>query len=163
MLGRRLPQSFFARDATVVAPELLGTVLRVGGRDAVITEVEAYTQDDPASHSAKGCTPRNAAMFGPGGRLYVYFVYGMHHCVNIVTGRDGEGQAVLIRAVTVDGIEPRLTIGPGRVCRQLHIDRAFDGVPAVVHRGSGPTSAVIVTPRIGITRAVDWPRRWLVS
>lgn len=163
MLGRRLPQSFFVRDATVVAPELLGTVLRVGGRDAVITEVEAYTQDDPASHSARGATQRNAVMFGPAGRLYVYFVYGMHHCVNIVTGREGDGQAVLIRAVSVEGIDGRLTTGPGRVCRQLQIDRAFDGAQAVVHRGSGPMSPVVVTPRIGIRRAVDWPRRWLVS
>jgi DNA-3-methyladenine glycosylase len=159
--GRRLPRSFFARDATVVAPELLGTILRVGGRNAVITEVEAYTRDDPASHTFRGPTARNASMFGPAGVLYVYFVYGMHHCVNIVTGRAGDGQGVLLRSVIVDGVDRRSTTGPGRVCRELGIDRTFDGTTAVVYPGSRPTE-VAVTPRIGITRAADWPRRWVV-
>jgi DNA-3-methyladenine glycosylase len=146
-----------------VAPELLGTVLRVGGLNAAITEVEAYTQDDPASHSFRGRTGRSAVMFGPAGRLYVYFVYGMHHCVNIVTGREGDGQAVLIRSVLVEGIDRRLTTGPGRVCRQLGIDRTFDGQPAVVYPTDAPPGVVSVTPRIGITRAVDWPRRWVLG
>lgn len=163
MLGRRLPQSFFERDATVVAPELLGTVLRVGGFAAVITEVEAYTQDDPASHSFRGQTVRNTVMFGPAGVLYVYFVYGMHHCVNVVTGRAGDGQAVLIRSVVVPGIDPRRTTGPGRVCRELSIDRTHDGAAAIVHRGASPVATAVVTPRIGITRAADWPRRWVAA
>jgi DNA-3-methyladenine glycosylase len=162
-LGRRLPNAFFARDATVVAPDLLGRVLRIGGHNAVITEVEAYTQDDPASHSYRGQTARNAVMFGPPGRLYVYFVYGMHHCVNIVTGQRGDGQAVLIRSVVVDGIDPRRTTGPGRVCRELGIDRTDDGVPAVVHAGAGLVTPMSSTPRIGITRAADWPRRWVID
>jgi DNA-3-methyladenine glycosylase len=140
----------------------LGTVLRVAGWDAVITEVEAYTQDDPASHSFRGSTPRNAAMFGPAGVLYVYFVYGMHHCVNIVTGADGDGQAVLVRSVLVEGIDPRRTTGPGRVCRELGIDRSCNGMAAIVYRGT-PPAVVAVTPRIGISRAVDWPRRWIAQ
>ena len=146
----------------MVAPELLGTVLRVGGRNAVITEVEAYTRDDPASHAFRGPTTRNSVMFGPAGVLYVYFVYGMHHCVNVVTGEVGDGQAVLVRSVVVDGVDPRLTTGPGRLCRELGIDRTFDGTSAVVYPRSQPVEKVTVTPRIGITRATDWPRRWVI-
>ena len=162
--GRRLGLSFFARDATEVAPELVHKLLRVdapgGPVEARICEVEAYTQDDPASHSWRGPTARNAAMFGPPGRLYVYFVYGMHHCVNVVTGRDGDGQAVLIRAVVVDGVPPRRTDGPGKLTKVLGIDRAFDGRDAVVLDDGAPVPTVEPGPRVGITRAVDWPRRW---
>ena len=128
---RRLPVSFFARDATVVAPELLHKLLRVGSGagviDARIVEVEAYTRDDPASHSWRGETARNAVMFGPPGRLYVYFVYGMHHCVNIVTGARGDGQAVLVRAAVIDGVDPRRSNGPGKLTvalgRRPHVRR----------------------------------------
>lgn len=161
---RRLPVSFFARDATVVAPELLHKVLRVGsGRaaiDARIVEVEAYTQDDPASHSWRGPTARNAVMFGPPGRLYVYFVYGMHHCVNVVTGPTGDGQAVLLRAAVIDGVDPRRSNGPGKLTVALGIDRTHDGAPAHVLDDGAPAPRATVTPRIGITKAVDWPRRW---
>jgi DNA-3-methyladenine glycosylase len=158
-----LPQSFFARHSTEVAPDLLGRVLRVGTHQATITEVEAYSSEDPASHTFRGLTPRNAVMFGPPMRLYVYFIYGMHHCVNIVTGAEGDGQGVLIRSVSVVGMDRRLTTGPGRVCRVLGIDRHLDGTIAVVHQGSPPEGHVAVTPRIGITKAADWPRRWLVT
>jgi DNA-3-methyladenine glycosylase len=163
LLGRRLPVSFFGRHSTEVAPDLLGRVLRVGTHQATITEVEAYSADDPASHTFRGPTSRNAVMFGPPGRLYVYFIYGMHHCVNIVTGADGDGQGVLIRSVTVHGMDRRLTTGPGRVCRVLGIDRNLDGTIAVVHEGAPPSEPPTVTPRIGISKAVDWPRRWVVS
>jgi DNA-3-methyladenine glycosylase len=138
-------------------------VLRVGGRNAVITEVEAYTADDPASHSFRGPTRRNAVMFGPPGVLYVYFIYGVHHCVNVVTGTVGDGQAVLVRSVRVAGLDPRVTTGPGRVCRVLGIDRNLDGTVAVVYPGSPPEEPVLVTPRIGITKAADWPRRWVLD
>ncbi|MGD9998646.1 MAG: DNA-3-methyladenine glycosylase [Ilumatobacteraceae bacterium] len=158
-----MPQSFFGRHSTEVAPDLLGRILRVGLHRARITEVEAYSSDDPASHTYRGLTARNAVMFGPPGRLYVYFIYGMHHCVNIVTGAKGDGQGVLIRSVEVPGMDRRLTTGPGRVCRVLGIDRNLDGTIAVVHEGSPPTESPLVTPRIGITRAADWPRRWVVS
>ena len=161
---RRLPPSFFARDATEVATALLHKLLRVAGTagsvDARICEVEAYTADDPASHSFRGPTPRNAVMFGPPGRLYVYFVYGMHHCVNVVTGRTGDGQAVLIRAVVVDGVPSRRTDGPGKLTRVLGIDRSHDGDDAVVIDDGAPVPSVVPTPRIGISRAVEWPRRW---
>jgi DNA-3-methyladenine glycosylase len=106
-----LPRSFFEREVTVVARDLLGRVMvarSAAGTVAVrLTEVEAYAGvDDPASHAFRGRTPRTAVMFGPAGHLYTYFVYGMHWCANIVTGRDGDASAVLLRAgVVVDGIE----------------------------------------------------------
>ena len=100
-------------------------------------------------------------MFGPPGQWYVYLVYGVHHCLNVVTGRVGDGQAVLIRSVAVHGIDSRVTAGPGRLCRALGVDREADGTLAVVHRGTGPIGTVVVTRRIGITRAVESPRRWV--
>ena len=160
---KRLAPAFFARDAPEVAPDLLNKVLLVGDVAARIIEVEAYTHDDPASHSFRGRTKRTDVMFGPPGHLYVYFVYGMHYCVNIVTGPEGDGQAVLIRAVICDEVDPRLTNGPAKLCRQLGIDMSMNGAPAhVVDDGVGPPTTTIVTPRIGITKAVEWPRRWLV-
>ena len=150
---KRLAPSFFARDAPEVAPDLLNKLLVVGDGRARITEVEAYTQDDPASHSVRGRTKRNEVMFGPPGRLYV----------NIVTGAEGDGQAVLIRAVTCDGLDPRLTNGPAKLCRQLGIDMSFNGTTAhIADDGLSPPDSPLVTPRIGISKAVDWPRRWMV-
>jgi DNA-3-methyladenine glycosylase len=161
---QRLPTTFAERDALVVAPELLNKVLVIGGRTARIVEVEAYTADDPASHSFRGCTARNASMFGPAGRWYVYLIYGMHHCLNLVTGAVGDGQAVLIRSVLIDGIHPSLTRGPGRLCRELGIDRSIDGAEAhVADDGVPPPAEPLVTPRIGISKGVELPRRWLVA
>lgn len=158
-----LGKTFLARDATVVAPDLLNKLIVLRGVHARITEVEAYTMDDPASHSFRGRTPRNASMFGPAGRWYVYLIYGMHHCLNVVTGSAGDGQAVLVRAVEVDGIEPRLTRGPGRLCRQLGVDRSLDGERAALYDdGTAPPLVPTVTGRIGVSRATDWERRWLV-
>ncbi|MEP6561884.1 MAG: DNA-3-methyladenine glycosylase, partial [Nakamurella sp.] len=102
-VGRRLPRSFFEREVTLFAKDLLGRVMvaeQPGGRVAVrLTEVEAYAgRDDPASHAFRGPTPRTAVMFGPAGHLYTYFVYGMHWCANIVAGVDGRASAVLLRS-----------------------------------------------------------------
>ncbi len=161
---RRLGPRFLGRDAPDVAPDLLNKLFVVGASTCRIVEVEAYTQDDPASHSFRGCTKRNAVMFGPAGHLYVYLIYGMHHCVNIVTGPEGDGQAVLIRAVTCAGLDPRSTNGPGKLCRQLGIDMTLNGSPAGLFDDGMPRPAsVIGTSRIGITKAVEWPRRWLVE
>jgi len=94
----------------------------------------------------------------------VYFVYGMHYCVNIVTGLQDDGQAVLIRAVVIDGVDPRLTNGPAKLCKYLGIDMAFNGAPATIRDdGVKPPVAPLVGPRIGITKAADWPRRWRVG
>jgi DNA-3-methyladenine glycosylase len=172
---RPLDERFFGRDATVVAPELLNKVFVVDGCAGRIVEVEAYTSDDPASHCYNGRTTRNAVMFGPPGRLYVYFSYGMHHCVNIVTGSDGDGQAVLLRAIEpLDGVESMrsrrgsvadrsLTDGPGKLAQALGLDLADNGRCAEVYDdGVAPPEQPRVGPRVGITRAADWPRRFRV-
>lgn len=158
-----LGETFLGRDATLVAPDLLNKLIVVHGTVARVTEVEAYTMDDPASHSWRGRTARNASMFGPAGSWYVYLIYGVHHCLNLVTGAEGDGQAVLLRAVEVPGVEPKLTRGPGRLCRLLGVDRSLDGASAAVFDdGVPPPAAPLVTARIGVTRAADWPRRWIV-
>lgn len=124
---RRLPRKFYARGAIEVARELLGKELVhvVDGRVRCgrIVEVEAYLGErDKAAHSSHGLTPRTRVMFGPPGHAYVYFVYGMHHCMNVVAGREGEAPAVLLRALEpVAGLERR-TDGPARLCRAMGID-----------------------------------------
>ena len=170
----RLPVSFFARHSTEVAPELLGKRLVVGRCQGRISEVEAYTDDDPASHAFRGPTPRNAAMFGPPGRFYVYFTYGMHHCANIVTGTVGVGQGVLLRGVEpVAGLElmrarrgpvpdTRLADGPGKLAQAFGLGLADNGRLAVVHDDGIEVLIPPPGPRIGIKKAADWPRRWLL-
>lgn len=161
---QRLPVTFAERDAPLVAPDLLNRLLVIGGQRARITEVEAYTADDPASHSFRGRTARNAAMFGPPGHWYVYLIYGIHHCLNLVTGAEGDGQAVLIRSIEIDDVEPRLTRGPGRLTRHLGIDRSWDGTRAELFADDlEPPTDPVVTSRIGVTKAAEWPRRWLIA
>lgn len=175
-----LDRTWFVRDAPVIAAELLGKLLVVerGGTTVSgrIIETEAYTSDDPASHSFRGPTPRNRAMFGPAGHLYVYMSYGIHRCANVVTGADGDGQAVLLRAIDpVDGIdvmrgrrgrEP-LADGPGKLCQAFGIELGDDGAALVgsvgiciVDDGTPVPVEPLVGPRIGITRAVDRPWRF---
>lgn len=148
-----------------------GTV--VSGR---IIETEAYTADDPASHSFRGRTVRNATMFGPPGRLYVYLSYGIHRCANVVTGRDGDGQAVLLRAIEpLEGIETMkrrrgrepIADGPGKLCQALGIILADDGIGVhgpdrvrIVDDGTPPPNDPVVGPRIGISSGVDRPWRF---
>lgn len=161
---KRLSQPFFERHSTEVAPDLLNKLFIVGGIAGRIVEVEAYSSDDPAAHTYKGRTKRNEVMYGPAGHLYVYFIYGMHYCVNIVTGPEGDGQAVLLRAVVIDGVDPRLTNGPAKLCKKLGIDMSFNGTLADIgDDGVQPPEAPLVGPRIGITKAADWPRRWRVG
>jgi DNA-3-methyladenine glycosylase len=176
---RRVPRRLLAGDAPDVAPLLLNKLLVHGPCVGRIVEVEAYREDDPASHSFRGLTPRTAVMFGPPGHLYVYFTYGMHYCANIVTGEHGHGAAVLLRAVTpIDGVEIMgarragrrdLADGPAKLCQAFAIGPEHNGVD--VCRGDGvglfddgvpPPPAPIVGPRVGITRAVDVPWRWRV-
>lgn len=166
-------QRYFDRRATDVAPDLIGASLTVSGCGGIIVETEAYEPDDPASHSFRGATARNRAMFGPPGRAYVYRSYGIHWCLNFVCRR---GSAVLIRAVeprwkltlmrrrrgtTVDRL---LCSGPGRLSQALGVDIQLDGLPL-----DGPPfwlnpasqrRATISGPRIGISRAVDAPWRF---
>ena len=175
--GRRLARRFYTRDALEVAPDLLDKVLVVGECAGRIVEVEAYRADDPASHSFRGRTTRNATMFGPGGLLYVYFTYGMHYCANVVTGTEHDGQAVLLRAVTpCRGIETMrarrgghrsLADGPGKLCQAFGIDRTYDGTDLctspdvlILDDGTPPPADPLVSGRVGIRHAVAHPWRW---
>ncbi|MEY2582313.1 MAG: DNA-3-methyladenine glycosylase [Ilumatobacteraceae bacterium] len=160
---KRLPRSFFERSSVDVAPDLLSKLLVVNNTFARIVEVEAYSSDDPASHSFRGRTTRNEVMFGAPGHLYVYFIYGMHYCVNIVNSTEGDAQAVLIRAVVCEGVDAKLTNGPAKLCRYLGIDMSMNGALADIRDdGTPPPASPLITPRIGITKAADWPRRWVV-
>jgi DNA-3-methyladenine glycosylase len=165
------------RAAPDVARALLGWQLQ-SSIDAFetaiqLTEVEAYTMDDPASHSFAGETARNRSMFGRAGTLYVYRSYGMHWCANVVTGTEGEGQAVLLRAGSIvageevirrrRGRSDHLADGPGKLCQALGITGEHDGLdllsggPVRLVGGRSPQS-VTVTPRVGITKAAE--RKW---
>ena len=186
-----LPRSFYLDSPEVVARNLLGKLIvrrlgrkRLSGR---ITEIEAYLgAGDPASHTFIGKTARNAVLFGPPGFTYVYFIYGMHYCLNFSCRPDGEPGGVLIRALDpVEGLEtmahlrgfttvPKpslLTSGPGRLCEALGITRekcnGLDVTSAnsplqVIDDGYRPPS-ILTTPRIGIRKAVDRPLRFLVG
>jgi DNA-3-methyladenine glycosylase len=186
-----LSRDFFDRPATQVAPELLGCVFwssGPAGRVAVrLVEVEAYEgETDPASHSYRGRTARNAAMYGPPGHAYIYFTYGMHYCANLVCRAPGHASAVLLRAgQVIEGTELAasrrpggsrerdLARGPGRLCQALAIDRGLDGTDVCVAGsplGIGPAAEspapadIRTGPRVGITKAADWPLRfWLAG
>lgn len=182
---RRLPRAFYRRDSRDVAPELLNKLLVHGTRSARIVEVEAYAGgEDPGSHAFRGRTRRNATMFGPPGRLYVYFTYGMHWCANAVCGQVGEGTAVLLRAAApVAGLDemwtarPRarterdLCRGPARLCQALGIDGGFDGADLVraerdvtiVDDGHAPPDQPVVTTRVGLGAGEEHPWRWYVA
>ena len=165
----RLQQKFYTRDALEVARDLLGRVLcrRVNGQvlRGRIVEVEAYDgTSDRASHAHRGETPRNAAMFRGGGIIYVFLVYGVHHCVNVVTGEEGYPAAVLIRAA--ESPRPGLSAsGPGRLARAFDIDRTLDGISLcgealwLEHGRPVPDAAVRRTARIGVDYAGTWARR----
>ncbi|MDY7227462.1 DNA-3-methyladenine glycosylase [Hyalangium rubrum] len=166
----RLPESFFARPTLTVARELLGTHLILeeeGGARRVgrIVETEAYIgEHDLACHAAKGRTPRTEVMFGPAGRAYVYLIYGMHHCFNVVTEAPGVGAAVLVRAVEpVEGLPPeRRTDGPGRLCSAFGITLAHNRLElqssALYLTAGQPVEEGRVArgPRIGVDYAGAW-------
>jgi DNA-3-methyladenine glycosylase len=167
-----LPRAFYDRDPVTVAQALLGTRLvhREAGLTRVgrIVEVEAYLgPHDRAAHSSRGLTPRTRVMFGPPGHAYVYLVYGMHHCMNVVTEAEGRASAVLIRAIEpVDNVTGR-GAGPGLVCRALHIDLRCNGRDLVsadlfIAAPADDTRLRIVSrPRIGVDYAGHWARRLL--
>jgi DNA-3-methyladenine glycosylase len=175
-LGPALPRSFFDRSVHDVAPALIGATLLVEGVGGMIVEVEAYHQGEPAAHSYRGRTARNAAMFGPPGHAYVYRSYGIHWCLNFVCEAQGMASAVLIRALMPQaglaimrerrGLEEErlLCAGPGRLAEALGVSGAHDGMAldalpfAVLERTN--SVEVVSGPRIGITRAIDLPWRY---
>lgn len=168
--------------AELVAPRLLGCEISrvLNGRElrGRIVETEAYDQADAASHSYKGRTPRTEVMFGPAGRLYVYFTYGMHYCCNVVTGGEGHGSAVLIRALEPlagedimaqnRGRDHDLTNGPAKVCQALQIDQQHNGHDLrlepmrLILRPALRAEEIIQTTRVGISQAKEVPWRFLV-
>jgi DNA-3-methyladenine glycosylase len=168
--GQRLPRTFFNRDTELVARELLGCLLvhRVNGVERVgkIVETEAYLGvGDMAAHSSKGVTPRTRVMFGPPGYAYVYLIYGMHHCINIVTEAEGQGTAVLLRALEPVRNLHGKTSGPGLLCKAMGIDRrlnSHDFCSPTLHvlpRPAGEAVAVVKRPRIGVDYAGEWAAR----
>lgn len=178
-----LSRSFFARDAVLVAPDLLGKLMVHGDRAIRIVEVEAYCgARDPASHARNGPTPRSQVMFGPPGHWYVYFSYGMHWCANVVCGDPGEGAAVLIRAgEPVEGLDAMFDVrrvarrvedlcsGPAKLCQALGVDGhsnatdVINGRLRIVKGDSIAPSAVVITGRVGVSNGGDLPWRWLVA
>jgi DNA-3-methyladenine glycosylase len=175
-LTAALTREFFARSVHDVAPELIGATLLVDGVGGVIVEVEAYDQEDPASHAFRGRTARNAVMFGPPGYAYVYRSYGIHWCLNFVCDAVDRAEAVLIRALEpTDGVdemrvrrqvaaERALCSGPGKLCQALAITGALDGdaldEPPFELRARQGTPAVASGIRVGITLAADRPWRY---
>jgi DNA-3-methyladenine glycosylase len=185
-----LPPAFFARPADVVAPELIGCLL-VQRRSTgellwgVIVESEAYCQSEPACHGHRRRSPSNETLFGDPGRFYVYVSYGIHHCVNVVTGRPGRANGVLLRALALPGEAERVAAGPALLARRFGIDRSHDGQPALpemglwlaarppqlaawLNAGIPPATAggeahlppVVQTGRIGISHGKELPWRW---
>lgn len=183
---RLLPRQFYRRHPAAVAPELIGTLLvrrregeLLAGR---IVEVEAYCSEDPASHTFRGMTERNKAMFGAPGHAYIYFIHGLHHCINVTARLDTAAGGVLIRALeplrglaTMSHLRGRdnpreLASGPGKLTQALAIDKTLYGVDmtqkgelfiAADARDTHP--AVVATPRIGISRATDVPWRFVLK
>ena len=165
---RKLPRSFYNRDTITVAKELLGKYLVHRKRVGRIVEVEAYLgPHDLAAHSARGLTERTKVMFGPPGYAYVYFIYGMHYCMNVVTEREGHASAVLLRAIEpVCHVRGR-TAGPGLLCRAMGIDRrlnAHDLLSDDFYIAAPPKAGPVVLvkrPRVGVAYARHWAKRHL--
>lgn len=181
---KQMNDDFLHGDSVAAARRLLGCELvltdQQGGVRLKIVETEAYHQSDAASHSYKGKTPRTEVMFGPAGHLYVYFTYGMHYCMNVVTGPAGEGTAVLIRAAEpLSGADilrqnrpgkqgKELTNGPAKLCQALGVNTSWNGHDLrqkplqLVVRPPVPTPDIVQTTRIGISVAQDQPWRFYI-
>ena len=192
LLNKKLKKNFYQRELLKVARELLGKILVKSEKSKTlagkIVELEAYHGDfDQAAHSYVGITNRNKIMFEAGGYLYVYFTYGAHHCCNVVTGKKGQGTAVLIRAVEpVSGIDLmiknrfgrklkndreiyNLTSGPGKLCKAFGIDRSHSGIDLtgkeifILDNNKIPKKEMGISTRIGITRSTDLPWRFFIK
>ncbi|MGE5683254.1 MAG: DNA-3-methyladenine glycosylase [Bacillota bacterium] len=191
--GEKLSRDFYTRELLGVAKDLLGKILvKNDGNGKIfkgrIVEVEAYDGlTDQASHTYRGKTPRNEVMFREGGYLYVYFTYGMYYCCNIVTGKEGEGKAVLLRGIEpIEGIKDmavnrfqkdfindkellNLTSGPGKLCKAFGITKVNNGTDLLdeeiflLDQNKVPAVNIVTATRIGITRSVDLPWRFYIK
>jgi DNA-3-methyladenine glycosylase len=175
-MTRLLTRDFFARSVHEVATELIGVTLLVDGVGGPVVEVEAYDQEDPASHGFRGPTSRTASMFGPPGHAYVYRSYGIHWCLNLVCAPEGRAEAALIRALAPERgidrmrarrgvhVERALCSGPGKLCQALGVTQEHDGLaldePPFQLFERDVTPEIVTGPRIGITRAVDHAWRY---
>jgi len=175
-LPRQLGRDFFARSVHEVAPDLIGVTLLVDGVGGQIVEVEAYDQEDPASHGFRGRTARNGAMFGPAGHAYVYRSYGIHWCLNFVCDVPGRADAALVRALRPThhlqamrarrGVqaERSLCSGPGKLCQALGITGDLDAAaldePPFELLAREATPSIVTGPRVGITRAAELSWRY---
>ena len=182
---RTVDREFYRRDAREVAPGLLNKLLVRDDLVGRIVEVEAYCGgEDPGAHTYRGMTNRNRTMFGPPGGLYVYFTYGMHWCANAVCGDEGEGIAVLLRAlVPLDGLDEMrerrpaarrdrdLCSGPAKLCQAFGLDREHDGADLVtadrgvtiLDDGTPPPVDPVQTTRVGLSAGAEHPWRWYVA
>lgn len=164
---KKLPRTFYNRKAIDVAHDLLGKLLvrRHGATTQIgkITEVEAYLgPHDLAAHTSRGITPRTRVMFGPPGYAYVYLIYGMHHCMNVVTDAEGHGSAVLLRALEPVENLPDNTRGPGRLCKAMGIDLSHYGHDLcsddlfIAQPDSPEAITIVERPRVGVDYAGEW-------
>jgi DNA-3-methyladenine glycosylase len=176
-----LPRRFYNRPTVEVAKNLLGKVLRHGDTAGIIVETEAYLgEDDLAAHSSRGITDRTRVIFGPPGHAYVYFIYGMYECLNLVAEPAGKPGCVLIRAleplVGIDLMRARrpkakrvedLASGPGKLTLAMNITRALNGSdvtrPPLIVEDAPPPADIVTTTRIGITHCADWPLRFYIA
>lgn len=184
-MGTRLTRDFFSRPTLEVAPDLIGKTLVFNGIAGIILETEAYiAKDDPACHAARGKTPRTAIMFGPPGHAYVYFIYGMYYCLNLITEPEGSAAGVLLRSLYIkkkmidssddssDSIQqyPILLDGPGKICKYLGITTVHKGIDIVespnfyvLDEGIKTEGLIKATPRIGLRVGVEKPWRFVVD
>ncbi len=168
-MDKRLSRDFFNRPTLGVAQELLGKIFVFNGAAGIITETEAYIgQGDPACHASKGKTPRTEVMFGPPGFTYVYFIYGMYHCLNFVTEEEGTPAAVLIRGVMQTHPEAKHINGPGKLCREFGVSRDHNKLDLVASENifvkDSPFSPKYeATPRIGIKKGKEKHWRFVVN
>jgi DNA-3-methyladenine glycosylase len=166
-----IPRAFFERPADLLAPDLLGTVLVHGEKAGMLIETEAYLGlTDAAAHAARGLTKRTRVMFGPGGYAYVYLIYGMYECLNVVAEKEGIPHCVLVRALhPLVGLNRDSCSGPGKLTRAMGITREHYGMdlctgPLCLRRWKKPLKfGIEVTPRIGIRHNADWLMRFTIA
>jgi DNA-3-methyladenine glycosylase len=166
---KKLPRSFFEQPTLDVARQLIGKQLFYRGTTGIITETEAYIAgDDAACHASRGKTKRTEVMFGPAGFSYVYFIYGMYHCLNFVTEVEDTAAAVLVRAAHFSGVDYKKTNGPGKLCKFLNITRAQNSIDLIENDDfcvldSDINLEIETTGRIGIKKATDYPWRFIAK